>query len=423
MIDSRERSAAGRVTLTSASSSGRRGSPPWRMSSTATASRSISRITVGSPSWFAWARSRSRALLGHRQRLRHLAHVLHEQQVAQVLDQLAHEPAEVVALLGELLDECERARRVAVDDEVAEAEERLLLDRAEELQHRLNRHLALGRGRQLVERRGRVAERSACGAGDERQRLRRRVDLLTLGDARQHGHEILQARPLEDERLAARAHGRQHLREVGGAEDEDEVRRRLLDQLQERVPRRVGELVRLVEDVDLVAAFDRLEHDAVANLADVVDPALRCCIHLDDVERGARGDRDTRMTRPVGIRCRALRAVQALGQDARHRRLAGAARAGEQVGLAHLIGGDRVLERPNDRLLSDDVAEALGAVFPVEGGHGSIQARTGHRRAPANPDKKCRADRTPGRECLALLPPGSDAVHKLPLCGARRQSV
>ena len=50
----------GRVTLTSASSSGSRGSPPWRMSSTATASRSSSRITVGSPSWFACARSRSR---------------------------------------------------------------------------------------------------------------------------------------------------------------------------------------------------------------------------------------------------------------------------------------------------------------------------------------------------------------------------
>ena len=38
----------GRVTFTSASSSGSRGSAPWRMSSTATASRSMSRSTVGS---------------------------------------------------------------------------------------------------------------------------------------------------------------------------------------------------------------------------------------------------------------------------------------------------------------------------------------------------------------------------------------
>jgi hypothetical protein len=60
-----------------------------------------------------------------------VAHVLDEQQVAQVLEQVGDEPAEILALLGELLQEDERTRRVAVDDRVAEAEERVLLDRAE----------------------------------------------------------------------------------------------------------------------------------------------------------------------------------------------------------------------------------------------------------------------------------------------------
>jgi hypothetical protein len=43
---------------------------------------------------------------------------------------------------------------------------------------------------------------------------------------------------LEDERLAARANRRQHLGEIGRTEDEDEVRRRLFDQLQQCVLRR-----------------------------------------------------------------------------------------------------------------------------------------------------------------------------------------
>ena len=59
------------------------------------------------------------------------------------------------------------------------------------------------------------------------------------------------------------------------------MRRRLLDDLQERVPGRVGQLVRLVEDVDLVAPLDGLEHDALADLAHVVDAALRRRIHLE----------------------------------------------------------------------------------------------------------------------------------------------
>ena len=66
---------------------------------------------------------------------------------------ICDESADVLALLGQLLDVGERPGGVAVDDEVAEAEERLLLDRAEELEHRLHGHRALRRGDQLVERR------------------------------------------------------------------------------------------------------------------------------------------------------------------------------------------------------------------------------------------------------------------------------
>ena len=50
--------------------------------------------------------------------------------------------------------------------------------------------------------------------------------------------------------------------------------RRLLDQLEERVEGSIRELVRLVEDVDLVAPLDRLQDDTFANLTDVVDPTL-----------------------------------------------------------------------------------------------------------------------------------------------------
>ena len=174
--DSRERSACGRVILTSASSSGSRGSPPWRMSSTATASRSIRRSTVGSGSWFACSRRRSRVSSVTRQRLRDVADVLDEQELAEVLDQLGDEPTEVLTLLGELLDLDERAGGVAVDDRVAEAEERVLLDPADELEHVLHGDRLAGRGGELVERRDRVAERAVGAARDQREGGVGRVD-------------------------------------------------------------------------------------------------------------------------------------------------------------------------------------------------------------------------------------------------------
>ena len=140
------------------------------------------------------------------------------------------------------------------------------------------------------------------------------------------------------------------------------------------------ELVRLVEDVDLEAALDGLEHDTLPDLADVVDAALRGGVHLDDVERGAVRDRETDGTGLVRRRRGPGRAgaVQRLREDARHRRLAGSARAGEEVGLPHLVVLDRVLQRPDDRLLPDDLVESLRAVLPVEGRH-----RTDSSRSPA----------------------------------------
>ena len=126
-------------------------------------------------------------------------------------------------------------------------------------------------------------------------RVGRDLDRLLLGDALAATRgDLLDRRALEVEAVAAVDDRRQHLVRLGRGEHEDRVRRRLLERLEERVPRLRGEHVRLVEDVDLVAAGDRRVGDALAQLADVVDRVVRRGVHLDDVER--RGARDRRRT-------------------------------------------------------------------------------------------------------------------------------
>ena len=80
-------------------------------------------------------------------------------------------------------------------------------------------------------------------------------------------------------------------------------------------------------------------------------------------------DRYARVAHLVRRRRRPLLAVQAFGEDASQRRLARSARPGEEIGLPDLLGGDRVLERADDRFLADDLVEVLWTVLPVEGGH------------------------------------------------------
>ncbi len=310
-------------------------------------------------------------LLGDGERVGDVAHVLDEQQVPEMLEQVGDEPAEVLPLLRQLLDEEQRAGRVPVDDHVAEPQQRLLVDRADELQHGLGVDRVVRRRGELVERRHGVAERAAGGTGDERERRVLGLDPLSVGDPAEERHDLRQPRPLEHERLAARPHRREHLLQLGRAEHEHEVGWRLLDELEKCLPGCVGQLVRLVEDVDLRAPLDRLEDDALADLADVVDPALRGGVHLDHVERAAVRDREADRARLVGRgrRARRSRAVERLREDPRHRRLAGPARPGEEVRLPHLVVLDRVLQRPDDRLLADDLVEPLRAVLPVERRH------------------------------------------------------
>ena len=66
--------------------------------------------------------------------------------------------------------------------------------------------------------------------------------------------------------------------------------RRLFDGLQQRVEGLVGDLVRFVDDEDLVAVARRLVAHVLAQLAHFVDAAIGGRVDFDDVDRAAGGD-------------------------------------------------------------------------------------------------------------------------------------
>src|SRR5688572_10807811 len=107
-----------------------------------------------------------------------------------MLEQLQNEAPDVLSLLGQLLDVRERAGGVAVDDEVAEPEERLLVDGPQQLEHGLDGDLAAGRAGELVERRHRVAEAALGGAGDESERGIGDVEPLPVRDTPEQRDEL-----------------------------------------------------------------------------------------------------------------------------------------------------------------------------------------------------------------------------------------
>ena len=171
---------------------------------------------------------------------------------------------------------------------------------------------------------------------------------------------------MEVEAVAAIHDRGRDLVRLGGGEHEHGVRRRLLEGLQKRVPSRRREHVSLVQDVHLAAPADRRVGDALAQLADVVYGVARGGVHLDHVQRARRGDRHARLTLAAGLNRGPALAVQARGEDLRHRGLARASRADEQIGVVDLPALDRVAQRTHDRLLADHVLEGARAVPAVQ---------------------------------------------------------
>ncbi len=289
-------------------------------------------------------------------------------------EEVAGELGGVAAGAGHPLDSEQDGLRVLGDDCVDRFEQQLGVGGAKHLQHLVEADLAAAEGDELVERAERVAEAAGGGAGDRRHGALVDLDRLGGGDPVQHLGDLLQRGPLEVEALAAVGDRRHHLVRLGGGEDEDRFRRRLLQRLQEGVPGLLGQHVGLVEDVDLPVAAGRGVGDALAQVADVVDRAVGGGVHLDHVDRGAGGDRHAGLAFAAGGDGRpAALAVERAGEDLRHRGLAGPARADEEVSVVDLALLDRVAEGADHVLLADDLVEGARAVAAVEGG------RLGHR--------------------------------------------
>ena len=224
----------------------------------------------------------------------------------------------------------------------------------------------------------------------------------------------------EVEALAAGDDGGQDPVRFRGAEDEVGPRRGLLQRLEERVEGEVREHVDLVDDVHLGAALRRPgAEDTLLQVADVVDAPVAGGVHLDEVQSTALVHVEAEGAGVVGVAVMGLAeggveapAVEGLGKDAGGRRLAGAARPAEEVGVGDATLFDGLAQRLHHGILAGNVRKALRTPLPVEDllRHG----------APTLPYRRRRG---PGRRPAARTSPAPrPARHGRSRAGAGRRA-
>src|SRR5262245_39278638 len=127
-----------------------------------------------------------------------------------------------------------------------------------------------------------------------------------------------------------------------------------------------GELVHLVDDVDLVAPAGRRVLHVLPQRADLVDAPVGGAVDLDHVDDRAGLDFAADRARSTGIRASPLGTEQGLGQQPGRGGLAHSAGTGEEVGMSDAPGRQRVAQRPRDRVLPDDRLKRLRPPLPRE---------------------------------------------------------
>src|ERR1700685_879703 len=88
---------------------------------------------------------------------------------------------------------------------------------------------------------------------------------------------------MKAEMLAARTNCLRNILRLGSRHHEDDMPRWLLQRLQQRVGVCVGDLVRLVKDVNLETIACGTITRSLAELADLVDTAVGGCVNLNHV--------------------------------------------------------------------------------------------------------------------------------------------
>ena len=283
----------------------------------------------------------------------------------QALDDLLYQHGWISAGLETGPHRHQRGRGIPADQSRQELVEAAGRHPSRELVESILCELSLAIGHQLVEQRLGISHPPPGIAGDLAKQLLAGLALLSLADLGETIDRILFRDRLEIKPLTTRENRIGNLVRFGGGEDELDVRRRLLEGLQERVEGLTGQHMNLVNEVDLVISTRSRPVDPLDNRPDIIDAAMGGAIELDNIDVLAGMNRlaDAAFVAracplllwPVTVVGR--RTVDRLGKDSRHRGLADPPGTGEEIGVSHSTLEDPAAESPGDGFLANHLFE------------------------------------------------------------------
>src|ERR1035438_836498 len=208
---------------------------------------------------------------------------LEDEQVAEVVQQIGQQPAQIFAVAGQVVQLAQSLCDFASQHGSGKVERLAPRRQAEHRQHVRLLDLVPAKADKLVKGGFRVAHGPRGPARDRIERRGVYLYLLKSSNLREVFGDERRRDASQVEPLAPRQDCRQHLLGVCRREHELHMLRRLLQGLEQRIERRRREHVDFVDDVDLVSGAGRRVLARLPQLANLLDAVVACAVYFKHV--------------------------------------------------------------------------------------------------------------------------------------------
>ncbi len=214
-----------------------------------------------------------------------------EEEMAKAGHQFTREVPRIITTRKDLFDQLQQRSALLVGYRFGKPRERRRADEPERAGHVIFADLVAAEGDHLVEGRLRVAQTPRAGPRNLAQRAVADRHTLRRGDLPEPVEDLLGWDLPELELLAAREDRVRHLVQLSCRENEDNVRRWLLERLEQGIEGAGREHMHLVDHEDLEMVTRRGEGDVIDDhITHIVDPGIRGRIDLQYIHRVAGRD-------------------------------------------------------------------------------------------------------------------------------------
>jgi len=217
---------------------------------------------------------------------------------------------------------------------------------------------------QLVEQTQCIPHRPAGQTSQMNQQVFFIVNLLLLKNLAQLGDNGLRSHRRKVKPLTAGLNSRQDFIGFGRGKDEFHMRRRFLQNLQQRIERIRGEHVNFIDDIDFKSSPGRQINRIGNQLPHMLHLIVGGAVDFDyiNILAGMNGLAAVARKARVNSRLFGFETIQRFGQNPRHGRLADAARAGKQISVGDSPRENRIFQRLRNGILTDNIIEGLRTV-------------------------------------------------------------